>query len=768
MPVPVGGEASSGVGALIYAHHRPGAPASSRVPRKTIPGHSDKLERIAARNIRQTAGFRKTKGQRNMKLRQWAAVSTGLALSTAHFTPVLAASFMGLGALPGTAFQSEATGVSADGSVVVGMSTAVLGNEAFRWTAATGILGLGDLPGGGFFSQAKGVSADGKAVVGWSDSDTVLNLEAFRWTQATGMVGMGKLTLPGERLTSFANGVSLDGGVVAGGSESTVVGEAIRWTQATGMTGLGDLPGGSSNSQAQAISLDGGIVVGLGNSSSGREAFRWTATTGMAGLGDLPGGDFNSYAEGVSADGSVVVGAGWSSMGPEAFRWTTATGMVGLGDLPGGNFESAARGVSADGSVVVGYSSIGVTAPFSAPFRWDITNGMQNLEELLIAQGVDLAGWQLLDASAVSADGSIIVGTGNNPAGFQEAWIADLNTIPATQVVASVLPSARSVQVGDTATSFATVINAASVMATDCGITPLASVPVDFAYQTTDPTTNDLTGTPDTPVDIAGGGFQTFVFAFTPTSPFIPTDMLLIFDCANSAPVRVLQGVNTLLLSASSTPVPDIIAVVATPSGDGIVNLPGSLGANAFAVATANVGTGGTITATADTGGAPLPVILFLCESNPATGECLSAPATSVTTSINAGATPTFSVFVNGNGFVSQDLANNRIFVRFQDAGGVTRGSTSVAVQSVQSLTRGHIPAGTTCLRESQLGESSPPAAVPGAPPSVCEVQTGKHAWPFDTWETCSSTHVAATLAEAAGERLAWRPGMAGTRSWQG
>jgi hypothetical protein len=58
-------------------------------------------------------------------------------------------------------------------------------------------------------------------------------------------------------------------------------------------------------------------------------------------------------------------------------------------------------------------------------------------------------------------------------------------------------------------------------------------------------------------------------------------------------------------------------------------------------------------------------------------------PAASVTTSINTGATPTFTIFVNGNDFVSFEPANNRVFVRFQDAGGVTRGSTSVALETI-------------------------------------------------------------------------------------
>ena len=52
-----------------------------------------------------------------------------------------------------------------------------------------------------------------------------------------------------------------------------------------------------------------------------------------------------------------------------------------------------------------------------------------------------------------------------------------------------------------------------------------------------------------------------------------------------------------------------------------------------------------------------------------------------MTTTINANATPTFAVFVQGSGNVPFDPAANRIFVRFS-SGGVTRGSTSVAVRT--------------------------------------------------------------------------------------
>jgi hypothetical protein len=248
--------------------------------------------------------------------------------------------------------------------------------------------------------------------------------------------------------------------------------------------------------------------------------------------------------------------------------------------------------------------------------------------------------------------------------------------------VAAILPSSRAVQVGTPATAFATMINMGSGMATGCRMAPPPNMPGAFMYQTTNPATNQPTGTPNAPADMPMGGAQSFMFAFTPAAPMDPTDMAMSFRCTNTDPAVGQPGVNTMLISASSTPVMDMVALAATLGNDGVVNIPGPNGTGVFAVATVNMGIGGMVTGSADAGGAGMPLNLFMCQTNPVSGQCISVVGPTVTAQVDAGATPTFAIFVAGGGMVPFDPAANRVFVRFRDASGVIRGMTSVAVRT--------------------------------------------------------------------------------------
>jgi hypothetical protein len=249
-------------------------------------------------------------------------------------------------------------------------------------------------------------------------------------------------------------------------------------------------------------------------------------------------------------------------------------------------------------------------------------------------------------------------------------------------LVAAVLPTSRSVQVGTPATAFVTLINAGTTAATAVGIALASPIAATFAFQTTDPLTNHLTGTTNAPIDIPAGHSQSFVVSLTPTAAFAPADVTFTFAGSNTVPVPPLVGINTLLLCASSTPVPDIVALAATETDTGIVTVPAVNATGVFAVATVNVGAGARITASADSGASTLPITITLCQANPLTSDCTSPPGPTVTTQIGPDDTSAFGVFVTAQGPVPFDPARGRVFVRFRDADGIERGATSVAVRT--------------------------------------------------------------------------------------
>ncbi len=216
-----------------------------------------------------------------------------------------------LGTLGGS--ESEAWGVSADGSVVVGGAYNAAGQRrAFRWTVDGGMQDLGTLGGG--WSGANGVSADGSVVVGWADN-AAGDGHAFRWTASGGMRDLG--TLPGG-CCSYAYAVSADGSVVGGGAYNAARQyRAFRWTVDGGMQDLGTL--GGRESEASGVSADGSVVVGSARNAAGDwHAFRWTALGGMENLNTtyaslLTNGSVLRLATAISPDGRYIVGRGYNA-----------------------------------------------------------------------------------------------------------------------------------------------------------------------------------------------------------------------------------------------------------------------------------------------------------------------------------------------------------------------------------------------------------------------------------------------------------------------
>jgi photosystem II stability/assembly factor-like uncharacterized protein len=298
-----------------------------------------------------------------------------------------------------------------------------------------------------------------------------------------------------------------------------------------------------------------------------------------------------------------------------------------------------------------------------------------NFGQQLVSMSLGLPPNLQVNALGITSSASVLY-AGTQGGGIYRFSFAD------SPLAAAVLPSSRSVEVGTTATAFATIINASQSTASGCGLAMSTSIPATFLYQTTNPATNALTGSPNTPVNIAAGSAQTFLFALTPTAAFDPIDAQLDFDCTGVTPVAVLPGINTLLISGSATPVPDVIALVATARNDGILHIPGASGSGAFAVATDNLGAAAAITAAPVLSASSLPLTVTVCQTNPGSGQCLAPPTASVTATVDFGDTPTFGFFATASAAIPFDPANSRISCQFTDADGVVHGSTSIAVET--------------------------------------------------------------------------------------
>ena len=309
-------------------------------------------------------------------------------------------SFTWLGTLGGN--SSHAYSVSADGSIVVGVSTTAQYRErAFRWMAGS-MENLGTL--GGDQSVATGISGDGSVIVGWSlDANNIKH--AFKWTSDNGMQDLdaGDYTQ--------AVGVSYDGSVIV--VNNGMDGFAYRLTSG-GLKNIGTL--GGNQSVAYDISDDGSVIVGFSYDSSGDPyAFRWTEDSIMK------IGTYYSFARGVSGDGNTVTGSETGAAGlHRAFRWTESNGFE---FNIAGNFTYGLA-VSGNGDVIVGDGD--------GAFRLTDGGGLENLA-LIYSDLLD-AGSELYDAVDISPDGLFIVGNGKNSlTGLDEGYLIAVNGITAIE-----------------------------------------------------------------------------------------------------------------------------------------------------------------------------------------------------------------------------------------------------------------------------------------------------------------------------------------------
>jgi hypothetical protein len=543
------------------------------------------------------------------------------------------------------------------------------------------------IPPDGATQSSMTVTVINPANSGFGHGGTALTGGAFSDTLPAGVRSVGVVSdTCGGTGSSNATGFSKSGVSLAIGASCAVqlnviapLGTAVGpYVDSTSTVTSNQLSPGGPGSATLTVTTD--PIFTLSVSETGNGAGR--VTSSPAGIDCIPTG--NRCVEGFASGTPVTLTA---TPGPFA----TFTGWSGGGCSGTGTCVVT---VSQAQSVTAGFAQVNFTLSVAEKGGGTglVTSRPQGIFCSATANqcSASYAGGGTVTLTATPTDGSTFAGWsggGCRGTGGCTVTLSAATTVSATftgtgtSLLAAVLPDSRSVEVRATATAFASLINTGTVTGAPCSIAPSTSVPATFLYQTTDQTTNALTGSPNTPAAIAPGGTQSFLIAFTPSAAFNTTPIAFNFECGGLDPAPVVAGVNNFTLSASTTPVPDIVAVAAS-ADPGYVDIPGATGSGAFAVATINLGADATISATANTGAANLPVTVLLCQTNPTTGSCLAPPSATVSLDIPDDVTPTFGVFVTGNSTIADMPGVNRVFVTFTDAGGTLRGETSVAVRT--------------------------------------------------------------------------------------
>ncbi|MGJ0483564.1 MAG: HYR domain-containing protein [Methylomicrobium sp.] len=258
---------------------------------------------------------------------------------------------------------------------------------------------------GGISSQAFGINNLGQ-VVGSASLSGDNFYHAFQWDGGVApplaaLKDLGALVNPGY---SRAFSVNDNGQATGFSSTSTGTEHAVIWDKTGAIRDLGTLDG-TGNSHGIAINLSG-QVAGFSNLTGNKSphAVVW-GINAKKDMGTLGGTYSAAYA--INTTGEVAGVASTALNGAQhAFLWQPSQVplMKDLGTL-GGNF-SEGYGIS-DAGDVVGYSTT-VNDAAEKAFLWQNGIGIQDLNTLIDPA----SGWTLLEAHAISEDGTYITGIG--------------------------------------------------------------------------------------------------------------------------------------------------------------------------------------------------------------------------------------------------------------------------------------------------------------------------------------------------------------------
>lgn len=201
-----------------------------------------------------------------------------------------------------------------------------------------------------------------------------------------------------------------------------------------------------------------------------------------------------SFASGQQVTLTASAGAnssfsGWSGGGCSGISPCTlmlsGNATVAANFLLNGFTLSIAPSGTGSGAVTSNPSGINCGATCSASFA----AGTQVVLSAVAAPGSTFAGWAGGGCGGLACTVTITSDTTVVPTFVQ-------NVTTKIALVAAVLPLSRSVEIGGVpATAFATIINPGPGGASVCSIAPTSTIPASFAFQTTDPRTNALSGT---------------------------------------------------------------------------------------------------------------------------------------------------------------------------------------------------------------------------------------------------------------------------------
>jgi probable HAF family extracellular repeat protein len=323
----------------------------------------------------------------------------------------------------------RASGLSGDGRVAVGVSSAI-GNFSDR-LATLVRPGVGastlPLPAGATSASAWAASFDASFVLGTATflfAPGNAEQRAVRWTPT----GIDTIPAPAGLDTSTSivtttSAISDDGTVVAGlARDGFDQRRAFVWTPTTGTVSIPSAgpiwnPAVSRNGAFAVGVTDGPPIAGIGASGG----WRWSAATGtVETLPSAPAG-YRIRPDAVAGDGTVLgIAVSDTSSEPSIFSWNPGTGYV-FSPVPAGVTNFGITGISSDARTIAATVLSGFN-PRGGFIRMP-DGSFKLVDSLLIEAGLAPNSFFFTSATALSADGSTIIGEFVRSSGGSQAFV---------------------------------------------------------------------------------------------------------------------------------------------------------------------------------------------------------------------------------------------------------------------------------------------------------------------------------------------------------